>query len=141
MRKIKTILILLTASFLFSVSFLFLPNFRDNFSFIYLAISGFLMFILGIYLIILSLKKKLPKKLKKNLLITGISASSIFAGAILHNVFYALEILTENVHILSLFMGFISGVIFIYSLLVAPIGFVVGVVRSGILIRKGKFSE
>lgn len=113
-----------------------LTSSRDNISFFYLAAVGISMFILGITLVVLTLRQKVPKKLKKYLLLAGTTASAIFAGSILHNLFYALEVATKDIILISKLMGIISAGIFITSILIAPVGFIIGTLGAGALLMK-----
>ena len=100
--------------------------------FLVAAILGLLFSILGIYLIYLTKKSKIKKKLF--LYMTGISAASILPASILHNVFYAFGILAENILVLKYLFEFLHAAFFIFAIPVCPILFLVGVVGS--LVKK-----
>lgn len=137
-RAVLVVFYTLTASFLVVAGVILIPTLRGNISFLYLAILGILMFVLGIALIILAVKQKLEKKLKRYLLLTGASAVGLFAGTILHNFFYALEVVTKDLSLLSKLMGIISAAFFIISLFIAPIGFLIGAIGTAMLLFGNK---
>ncbi len=82
-------------------------------------------FLLGVTLIVLTVKTKVGGMLKKFLLLTGASAVGLLVFAILHNLVSALFNIEE-------------AVFFIIATIVCPIGFLVGVVGSIVLAAKTK---
>lgn len=104
--------------------------------FLIIAVLGFAFLALGIALTIMSRKEK--GKLKFFLMMTGISAILPFAGSILHNVFYALAIIFEN---LSFLFEALHVIFFIVALVIAPVLFVVGVIGSLILTCRASSSN
>ena len=89
---------------------------------------------MGIALIILSRKEK--GKIKTFLLLTGISAVSPLIFSVLHNLFYALAILFENIIVIKYIMEILHVTSFLIAMLVSPIGFLIGVIGSLILLKK-----
>jgi len=87
--------------------------------------------ILGGSLAIISRKEK--GKLRIFLMITGISALCPFIFSILHNVFYALAIIFENI---KLFFEILHVASFFISLIIAPLAFIAGAVGSAILLKR-----
>jgi len=83
--------------------------------------------ILGVALIVLTIKKKVEGKLKTFLLLTGASAAGLPVFAVLHNVVGALLNLEEPVF-------------FILATMVCPIAFLVGAVGTIVLAAKNKSS-
>ena len=105
----------------------------------YVAILGLLFLILGIALIVMTIKIKVKGALKWLLLTTGIFAICPFVFAILHNFFYALGIFFGHIMVLKYLFEFLHTASFIIALLVSPIGFLVGVVGSIVIfVRKRK---
>ena len=103
---------------------------------LFLIISGVVFCLLGIALIVLTVKQKVGGLVKKFLLLTGASAVGIPNSAILHNAIYALFILWQG-------EGFWDRIglgdepfFFIIAIIVCPIGFLVGVVGSIVLTKK-----
>ena len=86
-------------------------------------------FLLGITLIILTLKQKIKGLLKKFLLLTGFSAAGFLVSGILHNAIYAV--------FKNFFDKTAAGdevVFFTIAILVCPLGFLVGAVGSIVLL-------
>ena len=135
-KKIKTILYSLIGIFVLLLIYFAVP-FEDLLKrniFLILAILGLLFLILGIVLIILGRKEK--GKIKIFLMLTGISAISPLIFSVLHNFFYALGILLENIIVIKYIMEILHVTSFIIAMVVSPIGFVIGVIASLILLRK-----
>ena len=89
--------------------------------------------LLGGTLLFLTLKKKMEKKLKIFLILTGASAAGFVVFAVLHNVFYALEIVTSNIIALSYSMEILHVIFFLLAIPVCPIGFLVGATGTIVL--------
>ncbi len=127
----KKSLIPITFSSLIFVFFLilgmfFVPPIRNLVREILLSI--FIIFsLLGALLIFLVLKQEIEGKLKKFLMLTGMSALGTFIAIFLHNAFYALGVLTENIIVLHYFMEAIHVFFFLVAIFVCPIGFIAGV--------------
>jgi len=100
--------------------------------------SWILFFLLGIVLIILAVRSKVKGKLKIFLMLTGISSTAFFIGVVFHNVFYALAIIFEGITILKYLMEALHVIFFFVSVPISPIGFLVGVIGSIILFKRGK---
>ncbi len=96
------------------------------------------LFLLGIALIFFTLKEKVKGKLKLFLLLTGSSIVGFFVFVILHNLFYALGIITGHITVLKYLMEIIHVVFFIIAVLICPIGFLVGAIGSIVLLIKKK---
>ena len=135
-KKIKSILYSLIGIFVLLLIYFAVP-FEDLIKqniFPILAILGLLFLILGIALIILSRKEK--GKIKTFLLLTGISAVSPLIFSVLHNLFYALAILFENIIVIKYIMEILHVTSFLIAMWVSPIGFLIGVIGSLILLKK-----
>jgi len=102
------------------------------------AIAGLLIFVLGMVLLILTLKKKKKTKQRKFLLMASIGSVGVFAGSILHNVFYAFAILSQELLLLRWFFEFLDVAFFLFALIICPILFLVGSVGTIIHYRKKK---
>lgn len=126
----------LFASFLISVSVIILPFLRNKVNFYVLAVPTILVFVLGILLLGLISGKEIDKELKKYFKITGVSAIVLFAGSILHNVFYGFAVVAAGIKPLSLFLGLVSTLIFIITIFVAPVTFLFGAVKSILILLK-----
>lgn len=135
---LKVIFWALIIVFAFILCQFFVPQVRDKFmgSEIFLMPFG-IFFLLGLILILLALKKE-KSLLKKFLLLTGVSASGFFVCVILHNVFYALAIVTSQIVVLKYLMEFLHAAFFLVGVIGCPIGFLVGAIGSIILFAKNK---
>lgn len=89
----------------------------------------FTFFVLGIALFFQAKGVK-KGKLRKYLMLTGASSSGVFVGTILHNFFYALGVLTENIFFLPTLFEVLHAGFFLLSIIVCPLGFIIGVVGS-----------
>lgn len=97
-----------------------------------------LFFLLGMILIILTLKLKIKDKLKVFLLLTGISSAGFLIGVILHNLLYALGIVFEHIVVLKYLMEILHVIFFFIAVPICPIGFLIGAIGSIILFRRLK---
>jgi len=129
----------LVGVFLLIVSEFFIPAVRELFRGSLLFLLPFIIFsLLGIALIFLTIKEKVEGKLKKFLILTGVSAAGIFIFIFLHNAFYALGIITSRIAALSYLMEVFHVFSFIVAIFVSPLVFLVGMVGSIVLfIKKG----
>jgi hypothetical protein len=96
-----------------------------------------IFFILGGLLTYFTFKEKIKGKLKKFFLLTGISALGFFACIILHNFFYALAEISGGIIILPYLMEFLHAAFFLIGIIVCPLGYLVGLIGSFVLILKG----
>lgn len=102
---------------------------------VFLIILGIISLYGGLVLF-LTLRQKVKKPLKKFLLLTGASALGFPVLVVLHNLFYALEAVTQNLPILSGLTGFLHALFFLIATLVCPLGFLAGVITSLALLAK-----
>ncbi len=108
--------------------------FRGTLAFLFPFIIWFL---LGLALIFLTLKEKIGGGLKKFLLLTGASAAGFFISVFLHNVFYALDILTAHIIVLKYLMGILHLVFFIIAIFICPLAFLIGWLGTLVLFVRG----
>ena len=110
----------------------------SSFIFYFLIIGGGIFILLGIAIIVLTVKTRVKGLLKKFLLLTGASITGIFAGALLHNLVYGLFIYFFGAN----FWDRIGGdepFFFILATIICPIGFLVGMIGTIVLyVRKKK---
>ncbi len=114
----------------------FAPTFRRSLFLWVFFISGAAFFLLGVALIVLTVKTKVAGMLKKFLILTGASAVGLPVFIALHNIVYALLTLWFGED----FWG-ASGdepVFFILATMVCPIAFLVGAAGSIVLAIKNK---
>ena len=94
--------------------------------------------LLGGLLIFLTRKEKIEGKLKKLLILTGASAAGFFIFVLLHNVFYALNVVTSNITILRYLTEVLHVTFFLVAIFVCPLGFLIGALGSIIILVKRK---
>ena len=127
----------LVGAFILVLGEFFIPAFGDLFRGSKLFLGPLLIFsLLGILLLILTLKNKIERKLKKFLLLTGASATGFFVFVFLHNAFYALGKITVHILIVNYLMEALHVVSFIIAIFICPIGFLVGMISSIVLFIK-----
>ena len=112
----------------------FIPAFIGPVFLWFLIIFGSIFLLLGVALIVLTVREKVEGKLKAFFLLTGASAAGFFVSFILHNAVYGLFI-----HFFG--AGFWGGgdepFFFIMAVFVCPLGFLVGAIGSIVLrVRK-----
>ena len=127
------ILVALILIFLFLVSFMALPVIHEGLGFPIAAVAAFVFCLLGIVLVIGVLKKKIKGRLRKLLILTGVSAAGFLISVILHNFFYALGIVFEKVTVLRYLMEGLHGAFFLIGIFGCPLGFLVGAVGSVVM--------
>ena len=108
----------------------------------FMFISWAVFFLLGLALIVLIVKKKEKKiqgQLKKFLLLTGASAVGFPVFVILHNLVYGLFIYFLGQDFWDrIGPGGDEPFFFILAVIVCPLGFLVGVIGTIVLLKKGE---
>ena len=128
----------LVAVFIFVVCLLFVPAVQDWFSGSLLFLAPMAVyFLLGVGLIVSTLRGGAGGKLKRFLLLTSGAAVGFFVAVLLHNAFYALAELSSNVTILGPLMEFLHAAFFFMAFPVCPLAFLVGVVGTIVLAARG----
>jgi hypothetical protein len=122
---ISIIFFVLIVFFILSVSVIFLDSARYLVGDMFLPIFVIFSF-LGIFLAFLVSKSRINRKKKKFLLLSGISAFLLLFSILLHNAFYALEILTENVFFFEYLMRVLNVFFFFSSIVIFPLLFLIG---------------
>lgn len=107
--------------------------------FLFMAVLAIFFFLLGGVLIFLTLKGKLDKKIKKYLLLTGISSAGFLISVILHNLIYGLSVISSHITVLHYLMEALHIAFFIIAIFVCPIGFLVGVIGGMIFFVKKQY--
>ena len=124
--------------FLVITSAIVFPVFRKYLSAPFFITSWVAFFLLGAALIFLTVRKKVKGKLKKFLILTGVSAVGFLVSVLLHNFLYGLAIITSSITVLSFLMKILHVIFFIVAILVCPIGFLIGAAGSATLFVKKK---
>ncbi|MCK4805719.1 MAG: hypothetical protein KAS91_00845 [Candidatus Pacebacteria bacterium] len=113
--------------FLLIASQFFIPVVRELARGSIIFLLPFIIFsLLGIILIFLALKQEVKGALKRFLILTGISATGFFIFVFLHNMFYGLGVITNQIPILSFVMEILGITCFIIAIFICPLGFVIG---------------
>lgn len=139
-KKISLLLVVfwsLVVVFLFIVSQFFVPAIQDLLmgSEIFL-IPMIVFFLLGLALIFLAIGEEIEKKLKGFFILTGLAAAGFFTSVFLHNLFYALNIVTGQVVGLNYLTNALGVAFFLIGIFVCPLGFLVGLIGSLVLLTK-----
>ena len=114
-----------------------IPAARELFmGFLFLAISGAVFLLLGVALIVLTVRGKVAGTLKKFFLLTGASAAGVFVSVLLHGAVYALFIYFFGADFWDRIGLGDEPFFFIMAIFVCPIGFLVGAVGSVVLFIK-----
>lgn len=105
----------------------------------FLFLSPFIIFsLLGAALLFLTVKSKTKGKHRKLLMLTGISATGFFIGVLLHNLLYALAIVSAHIIVLKYLFEFLHAAFFIAAVVVCPLGFIIGAIGTIVIIIKKK---
>lgn len=138
--SIPTIFWLLIGVSVFVLCQFFVPAIRDIFrGSLWFLLPLAVFFLLGLVLLVLTLKSKIQGRLKKFLLITGASAAGFFLSVLLHNFFYALDTIASQIVVLGYLTNALHIAFFYIAIFVCPIGFLVGMMGSIILlVKKGR---
>ncbi len=130
---------LLVAAFSAIVIYFAVPVIPEYVEFLYVAICGSILFLLGVVLIILTIKQKIRGLFRKMLLLTGSSSVGIFVSVLLHNVFYGLFIKFFGADFWDRIGIADEPFFFFMAFIICPLGFIVGTVGSIVLfIRRNK---
>ena len=128
----------LVGSYVVIAGVFFIPAFRDllrGSEVFLLPIAVF--FLLGVTLIILTVKEKVGGTLKKFFLLTGASAAGFFVSILLHNAIYGLFIHSFGANFWDRIGLGDEPFFFILAIFVCPTGFLVGAVGSIVLAIRG----
>ncbi len=99
-------------------------------------------FLLGVALIILTVKEKVAGMLKKFFILTGASATSFLVSILLHNAIYGLLIYWFGANFWDRIGLGDEPFFFFVAIVVCPIGFLVGVVGSIVLaIKRSRMAQ
>ncbi len=124
----------LVGTFVVIVSSMTIPAFRDLvMGFLFIIISGSIFLLLGVTLIVLTVREKVGGTLKKFFLLTGASSAGFFVFVLLHNFIYGLFIHFFGADFWDRIGTGDEPVFFIMAIIVCPLGFLVGAIGSIVL--------
>ena len=87
----------------------------------------------GLALVIVTCKQGITGKPKLFLLLAGYSAVGFMLGIVLHNLFYALAIMAEQITILNTILNILEVGTFLIAVILCPIGLLVGIIGTFVL--------
>jgi hypothetical protein len=128
----------LVAAFAALILTVLFPDVLDLFRPVFLSLMA-LCFLLGLALLILSVRWKQRTLLRAFWILAGASTAGFAVGSVLHNAFYALATVTGKWPILNAAMEVLEGAFFLIATLLCPLAFLVGTVGAIVLIvrRRG----
>jgi len=124
------VFVVIVSWFFVATAYEFARGFRFG---IFLVSSGTVFVLLGAALLFLTVKTKVGGKLKRFLLLTGVSAVGLPVFALLHNAIYALFIHFFGA---AFWNGGDEPFLFILAIVICPIAFLVGAIGSIVLAIK-----
>ena len=134
-RPLSIVFWALVAAFAALVLTVLLPDVLDFFRPVFLSLMA-LCFLLGLALLILSVRWKQRTTLRTFWILAGASTAGAALGSVLHNAFYALATVTAKWPVLSVAMEVLEGTFFLVSVLLCPVAFLVGTVGAIVLILR-----
>jgi len=143
--KIKIVFWTLVGIFIILVSYFTIPTaeLTKQAIFPFAAVLSLLFFLLGGILMFLTLRGEVKGSIKKYLLLTSYSAVGFLVSVILHNAFYALgEIASKFSGLIDIMivLHYVAEILdvgfFLMGIFVCPIGFLVGITGTVILLIK-----
>jgi hypothetical protein len=136
-RSLLIVFWALVAAFAALILTVLLPDVLDFFRPVFLSLMA-LCFLLGLTLLILSVRWKQRTLLRTFWLLVGASTAGFALGSALHNAFYALVMVTGKWPILNAAMEVLEVAFFLIATLLCPLAFLVGTVGAIVLIvRRG----
>lgn len=126
------------AIFLLILSIFFIPVVREIFKGIQFLLPFVVFSLLGLVLIYLTLKFKIKGILKNFLILTGASSVGIFISILLHNLIYGLFIQLFGATFWERTGLKDEPFFFFLGLFICPIGFLIGVIGSALLLLSKK---
>jgi len=121
----------LVAVFILIICLFLIPAFRDllSGSLLFLAPLA-IFFLLGVVLLVFTLRGRVGGRLRKFLLLTGASSAGFFLFVLLHNAFYALNVVSNHIPVIGPLTEFLHAAFFFMAVPICPLGFLVGVVGT-----------
>ena len=127
---------LLIGVFIFVLLQFFVPTIRNIFKGPVLFLAPLIIFSFLGLLLCLAVKEKDKGLLRNFLILTGISAGGFFVFVLLHNMFYALAIIVEDIVLLKYLAEGLHIASFFIAIIACPLGFLIGAIGSIVLFIK-----
>src|SRR6056297_509239 len=140
MKKIILTFFLLLLSFLFIIGEMFIPFIGENLGGFFFLAPMLLFCLLGVVLLLLTLRQKIEGKLKIAFLLTSSSAVGFFIFVILHNLFYALSQIVKEILVLNYLAEALHAIFFLIAVIVCPVGFIAGSTTIIIFLLRNKIN-
>jgi hypothetical protein len=132
----------LLAVSIFLVCFFFIPALRELLSGSELFLTPIaVFFLLGIALIVFTLRERVRGVLKRFFLLSGASAAGFFLCVLLHNAFYSLAIASSHISVLGSVMEFFQAAFFFMAVPICPLAFLVGAIGTIVLAIKAGMAK
>jgi hypothetical protein len=125
----------LVAAFTALVLTVLFPDALSFFRPLFLSLMA-LCLLLGLVLLVLSVRWKERGLLRTFWILTGASTAGAALGSVLHNAFYALASVTGDWPILSAAMEVLEVAFFLFGTLLCPVAFLVGTVGAIVLLAR-----
>ena len=137
-RSLLVVFWALVVAFAALVLTVLLPDVNPFFRPIFLSLMA-LCFLLGLALLILSVRWQERILLRTFWILAGASTAGAALGIVLHNAFSALATVTTKWPVLSTAMEVLDGVFFVIATVLCPVAFLVGTVGAIVLLvrRRG----
>jgi len=135
-RSLPILFWALVAAFAALVLTVLFPDVLDFFRSVFLSLMA-LCFLLGLALLILSVRWKQRTLLRVFWILAGASTAGFALGSVLHNAFYALATVTGKWPILNAAMEVLEVAFFLIATLLCPVAFLVGTVGAIVLLVRG----
>jgi hypothetical protein len=134
-RSLPIVFWALVAAFVALVLTVLFPDVLDLFRPVFLSLVA-LCFLLGLALLILSVRWRQRTLLRAFWMLAGASTMGFALGSVLHNAFYALATVTGQWPILHAAMEVLEVGFFLIATLLCPVAFLVGTVGAIVLLAR-----
>ena len=134
-RSLPILFWALVAAFAALILTVLFPDVLDFFRPLFLSLMA-LCFLLGLALLILSVRWQERTLLRTFWILTGASTAGAALGSVLHNAFYALATVTDKWPVLSAAMEVLEVAFFVLATVLCPVAFLVGTVGAIVLLAR-----
>ena len=140
-RKISIVFFLLTFVFVLLISTFFIPQVRGVLQGAPFLFLFALIFLFGLLLLIFSLKFQKKGRLKKFLILTGISPLVMVGGSVLHNFVYGIFIFFFGSDFWDKIGTGDEPFFFFIAVVIAPLGFLTGLIGTLVILVKNRLKK
>lgn len=125
------------AAFVLTALFVVTPSLMDSLPDAFLWAAGALG-LLGLLLVVSSVRAPMPAGLKRTLLLTGGSAAGAVAGMVLHNLLYAFGTTVESATWFARILSVLEAAFFLLATVVFPATFIIGSAAAVVLLIRSR---